>query len=502
MILTKLDIDLLKILINHKKVTLDQASEFLSTSIINTRKSIFRLKTFLNDNLLGDLSNKKTIYTLKIDKDFFNEGETIQYMDISSSERFYCILWELVLTREINLTKLAQKFDINRTSLNLDMKRIKKILKKYDLGINSLPWKGINITGNSIDIHIFSIKLIFKFLLEKEFNQLSWDLYGVFINPIIKGALDQYIIKLNNEFSNLEKLRIEIADSLDIAVGTYAYTYIEAVLLYLVNFEENIEEINLKDIKNFPKELKNEFLKIFNKFSKIKDLIDHHKINNKISLLTYSLINLDKKFFETIINKDVSSIKNIIEKKYRINLSLEDDIMLNVLIRTMIFKYDFNIIGFNNYYLGEIELPNKLIKDMKKIFNEINVNILNEDYYVIALYIYQLISNQFKEYNYKNKIIIIDSSINNWVGRGFKNEILKYIPSMNITIKTIYKIEPHDFEEADYFLFTYFIDKNQLLRKYPKYKDKIYLISYKNYFQINNFLDTLLFREEYLPNLI
>ena len=157
-------------------------------------------------------------------------------------------------------------------------------------------------------------------------------------------------------------------------------------------------------------------------------------------------------------------------------------------------KNDFNIISFNNYYLGEIELPNKLITDIKKILNKHNFYILNEDYFIISLYFYQLICNKLKETKFKKKIIIIDSSINNWVGLGFKEEISKYVPSMEITIKNIYKIKDSDFNNIDYFLFTDFIDKNKLLKKYPGQIQKIHLINYKEYFQVNNFIDKLLFR--------
>ena len=497
MSLTKLDIDLFKVLVNHNKVTLDQLSEFLSTSLVNTRKSIFRLKNFLKENSLGELYNNKTVYKLKIYNQNFISNEMVKDTDISSSERCFCILWELVLTREINLTKLAQKFDLNRTSLNLDMKKIKHILKKYDLGITSLPWKGIIINGLIIDIHIFSIKLLFKFLLEKEFNQLSWELYGFFVNSLIKQSLDRYIVFLKKEFPKLEQVKIKIADSLDIAVGTYAYTYIEAVLLYLIVFEKNIQQNDLSslNIEKLSPVLQDRFQEIFNDLSKIKELSHNEKIKDNIKLLSYLVINLDEKFFESTINSKIIGIKNSLEKIYKINFLKKDVIMLNILFKTFTYKYDFNIISFNNYYLGECQLPKNSINDFKKILKEIKIDILNEDYYLLALYLYQLLCERYENIDYRKKIVIIDSSINNWIGKGFKNEILKYIPSMEIEIKTIYKITSADLEKFDYILFTDFIDKKHLLNKNFKHKNKIYLINYKDYFQVTDFLDNLLFRK-------
>ncbi|MGX6592792.1 helix-turn-helix domain-containing protein [Cetobacterium ceti] len=495
--LTKLDVDLFKILVNHKEVNLNQISEFLSTSLVNTRKSIGRLKSFLEENSLGELSNKKTVYNLKNCKQQFISKEIIREYEISSSERFYYILWSLTLEREINLTQLAHKFDLNRTSLNLDMKKIKVLLKKYNLGIVSLPWKGIHIDGSSENIHIFSIKLLFKFLLEREYNKLSWDLYGIFINPFIKYSLDKYACLLKKELPRLEEVKIKIADNLNIAVGTYAHTYIEAALLYLVAFEKNINKNDLNPIiiEKMPLSLQERYHILCDDLYKIEDLLKNEKIKDKIELLAFFIINTDEKFFETTINSNIIYIKNSLEEIYNIKFLKSDLVMLNILFKTFIYKYDFSVNGFNNYYLGEFSLPKQSINDFRNILKKIKVNILNEDYFLLSLYLYQLICEKYEHYDYKKKIVIVDSSINNWVGQGFKREILKYIPSMKIEIKTIYKIREEDFEKYDYIFFTDLMDREHLLSKSPEYKNKIYLINYKSYFQVTSFLDTLLFRE-------
>lgn len=496
--ITKLDINLLKILINHEKVTLEQFAYFLSTSLVNIRKSVVRLKNFLEENDLGELSNNKTVYSLKLKKKTFTSKKEVLYSDMCPTERFYTILWELVLDRRINLSQLAQKFDLNRTSLNLDMRKIKGILKKYDLRINSLPWKGIEVAGNPLNIHVFSCKIIAKFLLKKEYNKLCWDLYGIYVNTEIKNKIDSYIDRIEKKIPNIHDLKIQIIEKLEVVIGVYAYTYIGAVLLYMFIFDDEIskDDISYCDIEKFSPELQERFEELYTSLSEIDIIKKNPEYSTKVRVLAYLVINLDKKFFESTTDDKLVAIEDYIQEKYNLNLSTENKVMLNILFKGFQYKYDFNVISFNNYFLGEKELPERLIEDLKYILDKVDIKILKEDYPYFALYLYQIICEKYEKGLYDKKILVIDSSTNNWIGTGFKHEILKYIPSVIIDVKSICRLSSIKPDNYDYVLFTNFVDKETLVEMFPNIKDRLYLLSYNSYFEVNNFLEYLFFGEK------
>lgn len=493
--MTKVDIDILKILLNHDKVSIDQLSSFLGTSPVNIRKSIVRLNQFLIEHKLGELTNSKTVYSLNLKTTNFKSSYRIPLENLSPNERYHHILWELIFEKKINLTTLADTLHLNRTSLNLDLKRIKKILLQNNIDIKSLAWRGIQVSGKPIDIHYFACKFLFKFLIEKEYNKLSWELYGCYLNPKIKNSIDSYMNEFKASFYPPVNFTLKIIEKLNRVAGVESYTYIKATLLYLFIFEKNInsEDFKDEDILALPEILQKRYYQLLKSLSEIDEIKNAPQFYNNIKILTFLLLHIDEMFFEVIDDQKVLGLKKHFEDKYNIKINHSDTVLLNILYKRAIQKNIFKVVSYNNYYLGENSLPQRLIDDLTFIFDKFEIEILKEDYLGFALYLYQLICEKYEKDSYNDKILIIDSSTHNWIGLGFKNEILKYIPSITIDVKSICKLSSIRPEKYDYILFTNFTDEQHIIEFFPDFKDKIHSISYHNYFEVNNFLEDLYF---------
>lgn len=190
---SKIDISILKLLINHETLSLEQISFFLNISIVTARISIKNINNFLKVYDLGKISKSNKNYLLYLTKDSFNFPDENIEIILSSEERISYIIILLIFEKKVNLNSLTDIFNVSRNTLNNDLLQIKKFLKKSNLSLKSVSWQGILLKGKIEDIKNFSINYLIKILIKKEFNEIVWTLYGKFLNPFVKKYFDTFV---------------------------------------------------------------------------------------------------------------------------------------------------------------------------------------------------------------------------------------------------------------------------------------------------------------------
>lgn len=479
-----IEFNLLKLLINHKQLSLDQIEYFLELKSPTSLKYISNLNKFLKKTNLGNIVKEKKytliLNTINIDLNFFCEQ-----IYLVPQERLNYLIFILIFEDYITLSSLQVIFDVTQGTLMNDIRKLKIFLKKFKLKILTLPWKGIILTGTTEDINDFSIQFLLKILLEKEFNTISWNLYGIFINPLIKNYLDKKLEIFNYE--NLELISSKIIQKFNLIPDIYYFTTIKTIIIYS-NLKKNIL------VNNY---LKPEFIEANLKIQSCLINIQEFKNNNfyfkSIPLLAKVLVRYEQSFFLTHVqNLFINTLIKRIKKIYDITLNEKELCELTNLILISQFKYDFNIKNFNYYHITKSEIPESILRDIKYIFKELSLKMLKEDIFLLALFIYQIVCEKYIELSKNRSFLLYDSSYNNWIGRGFKNELKKYLPKAQIDVMSIYQNTNSCFYEN----YNYVIFLNSLNKEFLKlnYSNKRFIfLEYKDHFEINNFWGQLFF---------
>lgn len=489
---SKIDISILKLLINHETLSLEQISFFLNISIVTARISIKNINNFLKVYDLGKISKSNKNYLLYLTKDSFNFPDENIEIILSSEERISYIIILLIFEKKVNLNSLTDIFNVSRNTLNNDLLQIKKFLKKSNLSLKSISWQGILLKGKIEDIKNFSINYLIKILIKKEFNEIVWTLYGKFLNPFVKKYFDTFVTpKLP---LNLKLLQQKIIISLNLELGVYLYKKIECILIYHFIFYSDIIENFYLNLEIFPEALKERF----NNLHDILITVDEFKnFDLKVfQSLVSSLLTLTDEYIYNTYKPLTKPISDRVEEIYNVTLNKNELTLLAQILYNAYFKYDFSIITYSNYFITDYDIPKSVINDIRYTLKKKKITFLEEDYYTLAIYLYDTICTKYKTLNIDVRFLIIDSSFKNWLGHELKKEFLKHLSFLKIDILSIFNLSVLDnslIEKYDYILFTNYVDKKTLLNKNPNLKDKVYYVKYNDFFEINNLWGQLFF---------
>ena len=489
---SKIDISILKLLINHEVLSLEQITFFLNISVVTARNSIKNVNYFLKLYNLGKIFKSNKNYFLTFTKDSFNLPDENIEVILTSEERISYIIILLIFEQKINLKSLSNIFNVSRNTLNNDLLQIKKFLKKYNLSLKSISWQGILLKGKFEDIKEFSIKYLVKILIKKEFNEIIWVLYGKFLNPFVKKYFDNFIIsKLP---TNLKIIQQNIIKTLNLEIGVYLYKKIECILIYHFIFYNDISKNFYFDLNSYPESLKITFN---NLHTSLIEIDDFKNFDSKVfQSLILSLLTMTDEYiylnYKSLTNPILDRVKEI----YNVTLNKSEIILLAQILNTAYFKYDFSIINYSNYFINGYDIPKSVIADIKYTLRRKKITLLEEDYYVLAIYLYDTICTRYKTLNIDINFLIIDSSFKNWLAYELKKEFLKHLSFLKIDIASIFNLSTLDnssIDQYDCVLFTNYIDKKYILDKYPHLKNKIYYIKYNDFFEVNNLWGQLFF---------
>lgn len=487
--ITRSEIEILKIFEHYSSLSLEELANILEINLATLKKKLTKLSKFLKDYELGKIIYTKKNVQVEIDLNklkTININTDLKEIKIDAQARFFYIIILLIFEKKIELIKLVGLFDVTINTLILDLRKVKNFVSKFNLDVHSTQFLGVTLVGSKNLKVKFSIKVLLKYFLEYEFNSTSAKLSATYINPFVANYLNKKFETLDIE--RINNLTESIIENLDIDPDMYIFVTIKTTIAYLFiekfdnNFTPNItfrgekRKIYLELIKIFDKNT-NKNIK-FLIFLLVK-IIHRHKYHYPIRYIQKNHI------FNILVEK--------IERIYVMKLSVDEKNQLFEIVYKSTYKYLFNIKNYDNNYSIKSDIPKSILNDLNLSIKNNKIKLLKEDLYIVALFIYYKVCDYYKRNSLKLNLLVIDYSIQSWIGNGFVKELKRYLPDISYSIhsKIILNKEYLDFEKFDYIIFLNKIDKEKLLLN-----NKVIYLNYRDHFEINSFFGHLLFGRE------
>lgn len=498
MIFKNTEFILLKLLMNHESLTLKQISFFLKKSDVTSQSTIKNLSNFLKKTKIGKIETSKNKYSVSIKTNLNLESllkNTLKYYNysLSAKERIDYILCLLIFEKDfIVLNNLCQIFNITRSAIATDLRELKKKINAYNLIIISQPWKGIKLLGDEYDLECFAIEYLTKILYEKEFNEITWAIYTICINPLIVKYAEK-----NKWFDKLELFTPslnKIISVFNLRINHINHVGCKALFLYQFLRNEPISDRIYLKINQFHINVQSKYQYILNKFIEMPELLENDFLKTNVLSIAHGLLLLTNEYYLHLEDPLMDWLEKRIVEIYSIEFDDSDRIILAYLIVISKLKLNFSIQNNENYYITQSAIPKSILDDLKYSINKKNIYLMEEDVYLIAIFIYQTVCNRYFLMKKNIKILLCDSSFKNWLGTNLIIEMKKYIPFIEVDIISVNSQDCWlniDMNDYQYILATSVRIQNLLLKKNKELKTT--LIVYADYFEINSFWGHLFF---------
>lgn len=148
----------IKLLVDHKGMSLQELQEKLAASPQTVRKNI----DTLNDELIGiaQIIQKENLFQLEINNfEGFEEvlsGRLKRESDFnSSSKRVSYIIKRLIEEDQfISTYDLSEELAVSRGTVNKDIKRMKELIAPWQVAVVGTPNRGIHLEGKEFDLRL------------------------------------------------------------------------------------------------------------------------------------------------------------------------------------------------------------------------------------------------------------------------------------------------------------------------------------------------------------
>lgn len=440
--LKSLDVDVINFILQNNTATIEDLCNCFEVSQVNIRNVLARVEEFVRENNLGILIKENTDYffennILNLDFDYTK----YQTQNIEKRERIVYIFFKLIFEKSINLSKISRELDISRVTLNGDIDTIKEYIKKFDLKLLSVQWKGIFLEGDPYKLEKFSILFLtslflqgyFTSNLKKVVNPLVFKHYRRFIDE----ETDQKITDLTNKFYNY----------FNIQLGSNYYYMLKALIVFIhheskqekpykpsnykpaVDMTETIYGILTEDEKEL---LGDNTLFLTAYFSQCV-------YEKYIPIYSFDMKGLLKEFFSTFNLQKLENTHEIANE-------------LAVFVNNTYFQNKFLIPAYTKYS-AEIEekLNRKTSKAIMSLFDKYGIPYRKLDIIFMYHYIKELVTDSRKQ-----NVLIIGNGSLNWKSKMLRNKIINF--------EII-----NDVDLISYFNFKFYFEKYYNEEKYKTY---------------------------------
>lgn len=379
---------ILNIMEQKQSVTVDYLSEKMDVSPKTIKNDIKEINNSLEGHAI--IENKRNSYIFYIfDTDGYEQVKNKVYAHDdfmnSPNSRIVFIMQKLMNTDCPYLTdELAYDMNIGRSTVNGDLKRLRKILEEYEIEIVGKTNTGISLNGDELDIRFFILENMYDGIYKD--YPLDSDLVDAIKQIALEYELDsvavEYFIKFftvmidrflnGNPLSKLDKKYEELKES--------------SAYIFAREIANNISKVLMTDL---PEE---EILFIS---------IPIAGMRTPTNIKTIEKLQV-KKTTEDLILK----IKDKIKQEMNINIQSEQimhEFMYHIQFMINIMKYGFKIRGID---CEEIKSSNSVAYTVAEVAasviqNEENIEISNEEIALMSVYFGILIDKSNLE---KNKI--------------------------------------------------------------------------------------------------
>ncbi|MDP0492981.1 MAG: BglG family transcription antiterminator [Fusobacterium sp. JB021] len=343
-------IQIINLLLEKKEsISLRYLSEYFSLSERSIRYEIEKI------NILEILKGECIVNDYDALEDFL---KTVEKYIPSSEEREIYIMLKISFERYINQKEIAQDLDLSKSTIKVHLREIRKKLIDYNLKLELLPKKGLEIIGEEEQIRQLALKtLVSAEKLESKF---------------LKDIIDKYIGDIDIKGI---KIFINYCQKLmDLIISDEAYSVILKYIELMIFFNKNKWEI--KSIKN-SKFLENTFE--YKCVDKSKALIEgYYEIEvskeEYLKITDYFLgshtYNINYSYYENWVEIEITvrRLIDLVNKKIDVDISRDETLFLELVnhIKPTIYRIKNKIVLDNSIYKEVIESYPKLFLIVKE----------------------------------------------------------------------------------------------------------------------------------------
>ena len=167
----------IKLLVDHKGMSLQELQEKLAASPQTVRKNI----DTLNDELIGiaQIIQKENLFQLEINNfEGFEEvlsGRLKRESDFnSSSKRVSYIIKRLIEEDQfISTYDLSEELAVSRGTVNKDIKRMKELIAPWQVAVVGTPNRGIHLEGKEFDLRLLHVNYVQEYFEEQFLHETT-----------------------------------------------------------------------------------------------------------------------------------------------------------------------------------------------------------------------------------------------------------------------------------------------------------------------------------------
>ncbi|MGL4768981.1 MAG: hypothetical protein ACRCW6_01975 [Mycoplasmoidaceae bacterium] len=403
---------LLKILLNGD-LHQNDLERYFDLDLNSIKKNLKILNNYLISHKLGVIKKNKNIYTLeKSKKKLMLSFSELDILSSKDREDILCI--RLLLNQELNLEKMRYELSISRTSLQKDLKNLKKNLKKNYIEVESKNFKGIFLkAANSIDVKNILCEKIMQLFIGRDY----------LTKYQIKLLEEIDVLEINDFFETFSKITKEFK------IGKFTLTF---YALYSMKCIESLSESFIYEGDVLQND--SEYYLILERLNKMDiDLsLELRKFVATVILKTYHFPRFDlsfKKEFEIFINQ----LDKVLDLNFDEREKLYNRLLKKYQIGYLNKKYGLFWISSKEKSKLGIELANII----QRIINNSGVEMIYGDILGLSDVIVDFFVE--KEYSENFKLLFIVQNIES-MDKPYYKTIFNYIkmiyPKVELYIET------------------------------------------------------------------
>lgn len=382
---------ILNIMEQKQSVTVDYLSEKMDVSSKTIKNDIKEINNSLKGHaIIENKNNSYILYIFDISQYEQLKNEVYMHDDFMNSpnSRTVFIMQKLMNTDCPYLTdELAYDMNIGRTTVNGDLKKLRKMLEGYNIQIEGKTNTGISLKGNELDIRFFILENMYEGIYKK--YPIDLDLIDAIKEIALKYELDSVSVEYFLKFFTIMIDRFLKENPIVKLDEKYMELKENSSYIFAKEISEKISKILMTDL---PEE---EILFIS---------IPIAGMRTPTNAKTIEMLNI-KKDTEELISK----IKDIIKQEMNINIYSEQvmqEFMYHIKFMINRMKYGFKIRGIDN---EEIKNSNSVAYAVAELAADViekeeKIDISKEEIALMSVYFGIMIDKSNLE---KNKIYSI-----------------------------------------------------------------------------------------------